>query len=377
MPNAILTRAIDALAQRRDLSADETAEVLDQIMHGEASETQIAGFLIALRTKGETVDELTGLARTMRELAAHVSVDRPDLLDTAGTGGGASTFNVSTTAALIAAGAGCAVAKHGNRSATSRSGSADLLEALGARIDLAPEGVAACIEEAGFGFMFAPAHHQATRFVVPVRRELAVRTIFNFLGPLTNPAGARRQLIGVSDPAFLETIAGALARLGVDRALVVCGEDGVDEISIGAATHVIEVNGEELTRYVLAPGDVGVKPLSATTAATTTTAATAATAAATATATTTTASDGRVLAGGSPQENSEITRAIFAGEAGERAELAIINAGAAIYVGDGAESIAQGVALARETLSGGQAASALERFVAASHAHAPAEATAR
>ena len=374
MPNAILTRAIDALAQRRDLSADETAEVLDQIMHGEASETQIAGFLIALRTKGETVDELTGLARTMRELAAHVSVDRPDLLDTAGTGGGASTFNVSTTAALIAAGAGCAVAKHGNRSATSRSGSADLLEALGARIDLAPEGVAACIEEAGFGFMFAPAHHQATRFVVPVRRELAVRTIFNFLGPLTNPAGARRQLIGVSDPAFLETIAGALARLGVDRALVVCGEDGVDEISIGAATHVIEVNGEELTRYVLAPGDVGVKPLSATTAATTTTAATAATTAtATATATTTTASDGRVLAGGSPQENSEITRAIFAGEAGERAELAIINAGAAIYVGGGAESIAQGVALARETLASGQAASALERFVAASHAHAPAQ----
>jgi anthranilate phosphoribosyltransferase len=357
MPNAVLTRAIDALSQRRDLSADETAEVLDQIMHGEASETQIAGFLIALRTKGETVDELAGLARTMRELAAHVSVDRADLLDTAGTGGGASTFNVSTTAALIAAGAGCAVAKHGNRSATSRSGSADLLEALGARIDLAPEGVAACIEEVGFGFMFAPSHHQATRFVVPVRRELAVRTIFNFLGPLTNPAGARRQLIGVSDPAFLDTIAGALARLGVDRALVVCGEDGVDEISIGAATHVIEVNGEELTRYVLTPGDVGVEPLSATTA-------------------TAAAADGRVLAGGSPQENAEITRAIFAGEAGERAELAIINAGAAIYVGGRAESIAQGVALARETLSGGQAASALERFVAASHAHALARATA-
>ena len=243
MPNAILTRAIDSLAARRDLSADETAEVLEQIMHGEASETQIAGFLIALRTKGETVDELTGLARTMRELAAHVPVTRTDLLDTAGTGGGRSTFNVSTTAALIAAGAGCAVAKHGNRSATSRSGSADLLEALGARIDLDPNGVAACIEEAGFGFMFAPAHHQATRFVVPVRRELAVRTIFNFLGPLTNPAGARRQLIGVSDPAYLETIAGALARLGVDRALVVCSEDGLDEISIGAATHVIEVSG--------------------------------------------------------------------------------------------------------------------------------------
>src|SRR5947199_7021337 len=173
-------------------------------MHGEVSETQVAVFLIAMRTKGETVDELAGLARTMRELAAPVRTDRCDLLDTAGTGGGPSTFNASTTAALIAAGAGRAVAKHGNRSATSRSGSADLLEALGARIDLDPAAVASCIDEAGFGFMFAPAHHQATRFVVPVRRELAVRTIFNLLGPLTNPAGARRQLIGVSDPRCME-----------------------------------------------------------------------------------------------------------------------------------------------------------------------------
>ena len=199
-------------------------------MNGEVSEIQIAGFLIALRCKGETIDELTGLARTMRALATHVVTEREDLLDTSGTGGGKRTFNVSTTAALIAAGAGCAVAKHGNRSATSMSGSADLLEALGARIDLTPEGVERCIEEAGFGFMFAPAHHQATRFVVPVRRELAVKTIFNLLGPLTNPAGARRQLIGVSDPSFLETIAGALQRLGVDRALVVAGEDGLDEV---------------------------------------------------------------------------------------------------------------------------------------------------
>src|ERR1700719_4298480 len=214
MPNAILTRAIDALASRTDLSADQTAEVLGEIMNGEVSETQIAGFLVALRTKGETVQELAGLARTMRALATHVPVDRDDLLDTAGTGGGWSTFNVSTTAALIAAGAGCAVAKHGNRSATSSSGSADLLEALGARIDLDAQAVGACIDRVGFGFMFAPAHHQATRFVVPVRRELAVRTIFNFLGPLTTPAGARRQVIGVSDAAHLETIAGALALLG-------------------------------------------------------------------------------------------------------------------------------------------------------------------
>src|SRR3954464_1542747 len=172
-------------------------------MSGGASDAQVAAFLIALRTKGETVAEIAGLAQAMRELATPVRTARDDLLDTAGSGGGRPSFNVSTTAALIAAGAGCALAKHGNRSATGLSGSADLLEALGARIDLGPEAVAACIRDAGFGFMFAPAHHQATRYVVPVRKELAVRTIFNFLGPLTNPAGARRQLIGVSDPDML------------------------------------------------------------------------------------------------------------------------------------------------------------------------------
>ena len=211
MPDAVLTKAIDALASGRHLSVDEAAEVLAVIMAGDASEVQIAGVLIALRTKGETVEELAGLARTMRALAARVTTSRQDLVDTAGTGGGRPTFNVSTTAALIAAGAGCAVAKHGNRSATSRSGSADVLEALGVQIDLGPEAVGTCIDELGFGFMFAPRHHQATRFVVPVRKELAVRTIFNFLGPLTNPAGARRQVIGVSDPAYIEIIAGALA----------------------------------------------------------------------------------------------------------------------------------------------------------------------
>jgi anthranilate phosphoribosyltransferase len=348
MPNPILTRAIDALAQRRDLSADEVAEVLGEIMHGEVSETQIAGFLIGLRTKGETVDELTGLARTMRELATHVQVKRADLLDTAGTGGGKSTFNVSTTAALIAAGAGCAVAKHGNRSATSRSGSADVLEALGARIDLAPEGVAACIEEVGFGFMFAPAHHQATRFVVPVRRELAVRTIFNFLGPLTNPAGARRQLIGVSDATFQETVAGALALLGVDRALVVSSEDGLDEISIGAATKVIEVNGEKIDRFALTPEEVGVSGAGA-----------------------------QALAGGSPRENAKVVHAIFAGDQGPPSELATINAGAAIYAAGGAESISEGVARAREALASGAAATTLECFVQASARHAPAQAVTR
>jgi anthranilate phosphoribosyltransferase len=351
MPNAILTSAIDALASRRDLSADETAVVLAEIMHGEASETQIAAFLIALRTKGETVDELAGLARTMRALASHVLSAREDLLDTAGTGGGRRTFNVSTTAALIAAGAGCAVAKHGNRSATSPSGSADLLEALGARIDLDPAGVANCIEDAGFGFMFAPAHHQATRFVVPVRRELAVRTIFNLLGPLTNPAGARRQLIGVSEPAFLETIAGALARLGVDRALVVAAEDGLDEVSVAAATKVVEVNGEELTRYTLVPGDVGIEPASRE-------------------------DFERDSAGGTPQQNADVTSAILSGgQRGSQAntDLAVINAGAAIYAAGVADSIADGVQAARAALSDGRAADALERYVQASRSYAPSE----
>jgi anthranilate phosphoribosyltransferase len=354
MANAILTRAIDALASRRDLSADETAGVLAEIMHGEVSETQIAAFLIALRTKGETVDEIVGLASTMRALAVPVPTAREDLLDTAGTGGGRRTFNVSTTAALIAAGAGCAVAKHGNRSATSSSGSADVLEALGARIDLRPDGVARCIGEAGFGFMFAPAHHQATRFVVPVRRDLAVRTIFNLLGPLTNPAGASRQLIGVSDVSFLETIAGALARLGVDRALVVCGEDGLDEVSVAAATKVVEVNGEELRSYALAPGEAGVDPVESDALS-------------------------RDCAGGTPEQNAAVTRAILAGEddgegASTRMSLALINAGAAIYAAGGAGSIAEGVDAAREAIAGGSAAAALERYVSASREYAPAKA---
>jgi anthranilate phosphoribosyltransferase len=355
MPNATVTSAIDALASRRDLSADETAGVLAEIMRGDVSEIQIAAFLIALRAKGETVDELAGLARTMRALAAHVPTERQDLLDTAGTGGGRGTFNVSTTAALIATGAGCAVAKHGNRSATSRSGSADLLEALGARIDLEPGAVARCIDEAGFGFMFAPAHHLATRFVMPVRRELAVRTIFNLLGPLTNPAGARRQLIGVSDPRFLETIAGALARLGVDRALVVASEDGLDEISIGAATKVVEVNGEEIVSYMLTPGDVGIELADDPTSE-------------------------RDCRGGTPQENAAITRAILQGERGSGAhsasvDLAAINAGAAIYAAGRADTIAAGVRAARAALADGSAAEALERYVMASRSHAPAHVT--
>jgi anthranilate phosphoribosyltransferase len=348
VPNEVLTRAIDALASGRDLSGEEAGEVLSEIMHGEASEVQIAGFLIALRTKGETVQELAGLAQVMRGLAARVPIERDDLLDTAGTGGGRSSFNVSTTAALIAAGAGCAVAKHGNRSATSRSGSADLLEALGARIDLGPAEVADCIREAGFGFMFAPAHHQATRYVVPVRRELAVRTIFNLLGPLTNPAGARRQLIGVSDARFIEPMAGALALLGVDRALVVAAQDGLDEISASAPTQVVEVNGGELRSYVLTPAELGLEGA------------------------------GEAPAGGTPAENAALTEAILRvagrgdGQAPPGEAVAVANAGAAIYAAGAAETIAEGVQAAREALLEGRAAEALGRYLAASQRLAPA-----
>jgi anthranilate phosphoribosyltransferase len=338
-PNALLTAAIDAVAGGRDLSVEEAAAVLAEIMSGEVSAVQIGAFLVALRTKGETVDELAGLARGMRELAVRVEVARGELLDTAGTGGGRGSFNVSTTAALIAAGAGCAVAKHGNRSATSQSGSADLLEALGARIDLDPAAVARCIEETGFGFMFAPAHHLATRAVAPVRRELAVRTIFNFLGPLTNPAGARRQLIGVSDARYLETIAGALARLGVDRALVVAGEDGLDEVSSTAATWVVEVNGEQIHAYTLTPGELGIDPRG-----------------------------GEPPAGGTPAQNAEVTRAVLAGERGGARELALANAGAAIYAAGAAASLVEAVERAREAIDSGAAAAALERFVEATRA---------
>ncbi len=351
MPNPILTSAIDALASRKDLSEAQAAEVLAQIMHGEVSETQIAAFLIALRTKGETVQELAGMARTMRELATHVPSAHENLLDTAGTGGGRRTFNVSTTAALIAAGAGCAVAKHGNRSATGPSGSADVLEALGARIDLDPEGVARCIEEAGFGFMFAPAHHRATRFVVPVRHELGVRTIFNMLGPLTNPAGASRQLIGVSDPAFLETIAGALALLGSRRALVVHGEDGLDEISTSAPTTVVELDGPDIHRYTITPEKMGIPPAPVAPNST----------------------DHPELAGGTPEENAAVTRAIIEGDVGSRADLALINAGAAIYATGAVASIAEGIEAARAALAEGSAAHALQSYVEATLRYAPAE----
>ncbi len=334
MPNEILTRAIDAVCSGEHLTADHASAVLAEIMEGRAGEVQTGAFLVALRAKGETVPELIGLARTMRGLASHVETGRDDLVDTAGTGGGPSTFNVSTTAALIAAGAGCAVAKHGNRSSTSRSGSADMLEALGVEIELTPEQVGEAIRRTGFGFMFAPAHHAAMKHVMPVRRELAVRTIFNFLGPLTNPAGAKRQLLGVSDRRYQETIAEALAGLGCDHAMVVTADDGLDEISIAGRTRVIEVRDGRTTEWFTEPGDVGIEEASL-----------------------------EAIAGGDPDENADTARAILAGESGPAADVALLNAGAAIYVGGAAPDLAAGVEAAHAAIDSGAAAGVLRDLV--------------
>jgi len=333
--NDVLTRAIDAVCVGDHLTADHAAAVLAEIMEGRSSEVQTAAFLIALRAKGETVPELVGLARTMRSLATPVTTSRSDLVDTAGTGGGPSTFNVSTTAALVAAAAGCAVAKHGNRSNTSKCGSADLLEALGVNIELDPDQVGRCIDEVGFGFMFAPRHHQAMAHVIPARKELGVRTIFNFLGPLTNPAGAQRQVLGVSDRHYQETIAEALVGLGSARAMVVSAEDGVDEISISARTRVIEVADGSTEEHYVEPGDFGFAE-----------------------------AEPEYVAGGSPEENAAASRAILEGEAGPRRHLVLLNAGAAIYVGGIADSLAEGVEKAIEAIDSGESQELLGRLIA-------------
>jgi anthranilate phosphoribosyltransferase len=334
MANDIVTRAIDAVCSGTHLTADHASAVLDEIMEGRSSDVQTGAFLVALRAKGETVAELVGLARTMRRLAAGVDVARDDLVDTAGTGGGPSTFNISTTPALVAAGAGCAVAKHGNRSSTSRSGSADLLEALGVRIDLDPAAVARCIDEVGFGFMFAPRHHAAMKHVMPVRKELAVRTIFNFLGPLTNPAGARRQLLGVSDRRYQETIAEALVGLGCDRALVVRAEDGVDEIGLEGQTRVIEVRDGTTEEWFVDPEGLGVE-----------------------------LAEVDDIRGGTPEENAATVNRVFDGEPGPTRDVVVLNAGAAILVGGAVPDLAGGMERAREAIDSGAAREVLARLV--------------
>lgn len=334
MPNQILTDAIDHLCAGESLPTEQAAAALREIMEGRGDEVQTAALLIALRTKGETVDEVVGLARTMRDLSERVHAPVEGLVDTAGTGGGPTTFNISTTAALVAAAAGVPIAKHGNRSATSRSGSADLLEALGVAIELSPEQVSECIREVGFGFMFAPRHHAATRHVVPVRKALGVRTIFNLLGPLTNPAGAPLQLLGVSDRNCQEMMAEALIELECERAFVVSADDGLDEFSIASPTRVIEVAEGATVEWTVDPAEVGLV-----------------------------AAPIERIAGGSPEENAEVTRTVLAGETGPAREVTLLNAAAAIALGGLADDLSAGIERAANAIDSGAAGEKLEQLI--------------
>ncbi|MGE4427592.1 MAG: anthranilate phosphoribosyltransferase [Solirubrobacteraceae bacterium] len=338
MPHPVLTPAIERVASGGDLGLEEAQRVLDVIMAGDASHVEIAGFLIALRTKGETADEIAGLAAAMRSHATPVTTSRTDLVDIVGTGGGSSTFNVSTSASFVAAGSGRAVAKHGNRSATSKSGAADVLEALGAAIDLTAEQVGTVLDEVGFGFLFAPHHHQATRFVIPVRKELAVRTVFNILGPLTSPAGAPRQVIGIGYPDVIDRMADALHRLGTEHSVLVRSEDGLDEISAAASTDIAEVTPDGVRRWTVTPEELGLERI-----------------------------DLADVRGGTPAENAEVTRRVLSGDVGPghpAHELVVANAGAGIWVGGGADDLRGGIERAREAIADGSAAALLERYVA-------------
>ena len=335
-----IQQAIKSVMAGVDLSAEDMVSVMQQIMTGECTPSQIGGFLVGLRMKGESVAEIGAAASVMRELATRVEVDSDRLVDTAGTGGDSSgSFNISTASALVAAAAGGRVAKHGNRSMTSNSGSADVLEAAGVRLDIDAGKVARCIEEAGVGFMFAPAHHGAMKHAIGPRKEMAVRTIFNVLGPLTNPAAAPNQVIGVFDGELVEVMARVLQRLGSRHVMVVHAEDGMDEISISAPTRVAELKDGEITQYRLTPEDFGMQraPLEA-------------------------------LRVGSADESLALIRRVFDGEPGPAADIVCLNAGAAIYVAGCADSLAAGVEAARAAIAAGEARRVLDDLVAASNA---------
>jgi anthranilate phosphoribosyltransferase len=337
----MIREAIGQVVAGGELTEEGAAETMREIMTGVATPAQLGAFLTALRLRGETADEVTGLARVMREHAVHVSL-RHDLraVDTCGTGGDASgTFNVSTAAGLVVAALGQPVAKHGNRAATSQCGSADVLEALGVKLDLGPEQVARCVETVGFGFMFAPVYHPAMRYVGPTRREIGVRTVFNILGPLTNPAGARYQTLGVADAKLLPLMGAALNRLGCARALVVYGEDGVDEVSLSAPTRVCEVAEGQLREYTITPESLGLPERSRD-----------------------------EVRGGDPQQNAALLRAVLGGEQdGAPADMVAANAGAALYITGHAGTLKDGAQMARETLRSGKALATLEALAATSH----------
>jgi anthranilate phosphoribosyltransferase len=330
---------LHAVSERRDLSADEAFAAMHAILRGETSATQIAAFLVALRMKGETAVELAGFARAMRKMAVPVEarVNGETLLDTCGTGGdGACTFNISTVAAFVVAGAGVRVAKHGNRSLSSKCGSADVLEELGIDIVQAPERTAQAIREIGIGFLFAPAVHIATRYAQPVRAELKMRTVFNLLGPLTNPAGANAQLVGAPSAHAAELMAGALAELGLERGFVVHGCDGLDEITTTGPTVAFEIAGGEVRKSMLRPEDFGVA--------------------------TATRED---LVGGDKARNCEIARAVLDGATGPQRDIVLVNASAALVAAGKAGDFADGVAIAERSIDSGAArekVEALARF---------------
>lgn len=331
-----MQQAIRAVTQRIDLSEQEMTAVMGLIMNGEATPAQMGGFLVGLAMKGETVDEVTAAARVMRELATRVDVQAEHLVDTCGTGGDASgSFNISTASALVVAAAGGRVAKHGNRSVSSKSGSADVLEAAGVNLDLTPAQVARCIEAVGVGFLFAPRHHGAMKHAIGPRREMGVRTLFNVLGPLTNPAGAPNQVLGVFSNRWLEPLARVLGRLGSRHVMVVHAEDGLDEISIGAPTRVAELRDGEVTVRLIAPEDFGMER----------------------------ADLSRIRVEDAAGSLAMI-RGVLDGQPGPARDIVLLNAGAALYVADVAASHAEGIELAREAINAGAAAQKLQQLVA-------------
>ena len=328
-----LRDALVKLVGGHDLTRQEAREAMRSLVDGEATPAQIAGFAIALRMKGETAEEIAGLAEVMREAAMHVTAG-DNVVDVVGTGGdGAGTFNISTMSAFVVASAGGKVAKHGNRSITSQCGSADFLEALGVAIDLPPESVARCVKETGFGFMFAPQYHPAMRHAIAPRREIGVRTVFNILGPLTNPAGARRQLTGVAVPGLGDTLARVLALMGAEHALIVHGEDGLDEISIGAPTQVNEAKRGEVRAYRVEPEQFGLRraPTDA-------------------------------VRGGNVEANLRLARAVMAGEQGPPCDVVLLNAGASPYVAGLAESIVAGIQRTAQELDSGRVADKVQQI---------------
>ena len=335
-----IATAIANVVEQRDLSAGDMEAVMRTIMTGQATPAQIGGFLIGLRMKGETVDEIAAAAKVMRELATRVEVGGPHLVDTCGTGGdGASTFNISTASAIVTAAAGARVAKHGNRSVSSSSGSADVLEAAGVKMDLTPAQVAACIDRVGVGFLFAPQHHSAMKHAIGPRKEMRVRTLFNLLGPLTNPAGAPNQVLGVFSPDWVEPLAQVLKQLGSEHVLVVHAEDGLDEISIAAPTRVAELRDGEISLYTVAPEDFGLQR-----------------------------ADLSAIAVDNAEQSLAMIKSVFDDQPGPARDIVRLNAGAAIYAAGLTPSLAEGVAVATDVISSGKAGQTHQLLIDTSNA---------